>query len=515
MTRRLREEWDRLDRETIERLQAQALRRFLREQVIPHSAHYRDLFRREGINPGAIRSLGDLRQIPFTSKEDLLGGPARTQDFLFKPDEAALGRRPGVVLRALVRGREQTRHALAWEYRPIFLTSTTGRSAEPTPFLFSGHDLDNLSSGGVRLVSVLGATPEWRVVNMFPFAPHLAFWQAHYAMIAFGVFAVSTGGGKVLGTDGNLRAIEKVKPQALIGMPTFLYHLLLQAVEEGRRIDTLKTLVLGGEKAPAGMRRKLRQLAAELGSSDARVVATYGFTEAKAAWGECPHPIDAVPGGYHLYPDLGLFEVINPASGEVRGPGQPGELVFTPLNARGTVVVRYRTGDVIDGGLEYGPCPHCGRRCPRLVGNITRRSEVRELRFDKIKGTLVDFNTLEHVLDDADHVGAWQLEIRKVNDDPLEIDELILHLQRIGHIDEEDLARQVNRRVESAAEMHLNEIHFHSASEMRALQGVGHEIKERRLVDNRAHDGEPLPPRTQSLRGWRRLFHQARIWSAS
>ena len=37
---------------------------------------------------------------------------------------------------------------------------------------------------------------------------------------------------------------------------------------------------------------------------------------------------------------------------------------------------------------------------PRLVGRISRRSDVREMQFDKIKGTLVDFNELEHVLDD-------------------------------------------------------------------------------------------------------------------
>ncbi len=64
----------------------------------------------------------------------------------------------------------------------------------------------------------------------------------------------------------------------------------------------------------------------------------------------------------------------------------PGELVFTPLDARGTVVLRYRTGDIIDGGLTYGPCPNCGRQLPRLVGNISRahlRSSVAFLPLDE------------------------------------------------------------------------------------------------------------------------------------
>jgi len=40
-------------------------------------------------------------------------------------------------------------------------------------------------------------------------------------------------------------------------------------------------------------------------------------------------------------------------TGEVKGEGQPGELVYTPLDARGTVVLRYRTGDYVDSGITW------------------------------------------------------------------------------------------------------------------------------------------------------------------
>ena len=73
-----------------------------------------------------------------------------------------------------------------------------------------------------------------------------------------------TGGGKTMGTEGNLRLIKKIQPDVLIGMPTFLYHVLNEAVREGVQLPTLKKIVLGGEKAPTGMRRKLRALAAQL-----------------------------------------------------------------------------------------------------------------------------------------------------------------------------------------------------------------------------------------------------------
>ncbi|MDA0989930.1 MAG: AMP-binding protein [Verrucomicrobia bacterium] len=502
--RQLLRRWDRLSRDEIRRLQGLALSHFLRRKVAPYSSYYRDRFREAGVDVARIHSLEDLSQLPFTSKADLLSSPQhpeRARDFVLIPDREALKRQPSVILRGLLQGRKTVSAALASEYRPVFLTSTTGRSAQPIPFLYTHHDMDNLSTAGRRLVDVMGATPEQRLINMFPYAPHLAFWQTHYATLAFNVFTLSTGGGKVMGTAGNIRSMRSVNPDAIIGMPTFLYHVLTAAREEGIRLPKLSTLVLGGEKVPQGMRRKLKELAIALGAvSDLSVVATYGFTEAKVAWGECPHPLDGDASGYHLYPDLGLFEVIDPASGKAVGDNEPGELVYTPLHARGSVVLRYRTGDFIDGGLTYEPCPHCGRRCPRLVGQISRQSEVRELQFDKLKGTLVDFNELEHVLDDAEHVGSWQLELRKVNDDPHELDEVILHVERTAGADEAALKEALIERLVAHTELRPNAVHFHSVQEMRKRQGVGEELKERRVVDNRPRDGQPPPPRDASQR---------------
>lgn len=498
VTDRLFTQWDSLDKHDLRLAQIKQLKRFLRDHVIPFSHFYREMFKRAHIDPDTFTSLDDLRRIPFTSKQDLLvtaDHPDRGRDFVLIPDQRQLAKRPRVMMRALLRGKAHVKAALEREYRPIFLTSTTGRSTEPIAFTFTAYDLDNLASAGKCLVNIIGAEHDDRVMNMFPFAPHLAFWQAHYATAAFGVFAVSTGGGKAMGTDGNLRLMEKVQPDTVLGMPTFLYHVLTQAADEGRSFQNLTTLVLGGEKVPPGMRKKLATLVKLVSGNDARVLATYGFTEAKMAWGECPFRQDQPASGYHLYPDLGLFEVIDPDSGEVLPEGSPGELVFTPLDARGSVVLRYRTGDCIDGGLVYEPCPYCKRTLPRLIGNISRASEVKELRFDKIKGTLVDFNELEHLLDDAEHVGAWQVELRKVHDDPLEMDELILHVEKIGSKDDETIARELGNRVAAHTEIHPNQVLFHSRRHMRKRQGVGKELKEKRLVDHRPNGSQPPPPR--------------------
>jgi phenylacetate-CoA ligase len=484
----LRRRWQQLPEPAVRRLQAERLRQYLRTVVLPFSAHYAALFRQHGLTADSFRALEDLHRVPFTTKSDLQETPEHTQrfkDFILVPERVVLARHPRTLLRVLLHGRERVGQDFEAEFRPIFVTFTTGRSADPTPFFFSQRDLANLATAARRVVEVCGAGGEDRLLNTLPFAPHLAFWLAHYAGTAGGVLLLSSGGGKVIGTEGNIRHLRKFKPDVLIGMPTFVYHLLQQSVEEGVRCENLRRIVLGGEKITDGLRVKMRELARQLGAPNAHVLAIYGFTEAKMAWAECPFPHNQPSGGYHLYPDLGILEVINPSTGEVLPCGQPGELVFTPLDARGSVVLRYRTGDLVDGGLTYDPCPHCGRSVPRLLGNISRRSEIKEMDLDKVKGTLVDFNQLEHVLDDAPQVGAWQVELRKVKDDPLEVDEVILHVQKLNGADETRLSRELSERCFTHLELHPNRILFHDAEEMRRLQGVGALLKEQKLVDRR------------------------------
>jgi phenylacetate-coenzyme A ligase PaaK-like adenylate-forming protein len=205
------------------------------------------------------------------------------------------------------------------------------------------------------------------------------------------------------------------------------------------------------------------------------------------AWCECLFPVDAEPSGYHLYPDLGIVEIIDPETGALKDDGQPGEIVFTSLDARGSCVLRYRTGDIVEGGLTYEPCPHCRRLTPRLLGRISRCSDIREMQLDKVKGTLVDFNELEHVLDDMPRVGSWQIELRKANDDPLDVDELVLHVCLAEGGDESSISKEIKRCLFERAELHPNRIEFHTDAEMRRLQGVGEKLKEQKVVDRRSN----------------------------
>src|SRR6187401_2657120 len=104
--------WQTLDRETARALQGRQLHRFLRDCVLPFSAHYRRIFSEQGISADDIRSIEDLRKIPFSNKQDLLptpDEPRRSLNFALIPDPKVLSRRPSVIMRALLRGKSRVK----------------------------------------------------------------------------------------------------------------------------------------------------------------------------------------------------------------------------------------------------------------------------------------------------------------------------------------------------------------------------------------------------------------------
>ncbi|MBV6500763.1 MAG: Phenylacetate-coenzyme A ligase [Prosthecobacter sp.] len=484
--------WDASPPDVWQDWQLHRLRHYLKERVIPFSAHYRRLFAAHDLHPEDIYTYDDWSKVPFTTKSHLTVPRDQQREFVLMPSQEVLRREWGVLWNTVFHGPGFARSALEQEFRPVMMTSTTGRSAEPVPFLFTRHDLHNLDTTGRRLMEVGGSRRDWRHVNTFPYAPHLAFWQAHHAGLGFGTFMLSTGGGKVMGTEGNIGLIDKIRPEVIIGMPTFLYHLLREAVEGRRLWPQIRRIVLGGEKVAEGMRAKLLVLAQELGADDVHIISTYGFTEAKMALPECPTHLGVSSSGFHISPELAFFEIVHPVTGRPVPEGHAGEIVFTPLDARGTVVLRYRTGDIAEGGMTWTRCPHCGRLSPRLNGPISRVSEVRELHLDKVKGTLVNFNILEHLLDDMKGVAAWQVELRKHDDDPMEVDEILLHVTPETGVNTQDLGHRLERRFAEVTEVRPNEIHFHDLAGLRARLGVGRLLKEAKILDARPGAGAPV-----------------------
>ena len=214
-----------------------------------------------------------------------------------------------------------------------------------------------------------------------------------------------------------------------------------------------------------------------MGAQDPKFFATYAFTEGKTAWVQC-----CEKSGYHLYPDMEYFEAVDKDGNRVP-EGSSGELVYTALDWRGSVVLRYKTGDMTEG-IEYEPCPFCGKTVPRIKPDIQRSSEIKEFNLTKIKGELVNLNQFYPVLSSIKEIEEWQVEIRKKNNDPLEIDEMIIHLALKLGTDFEKIKAETAKKIRDQIFISVQIVQI-SLPEILKQLGMETELKEKRIIDNR------------------------------
>ncbi len=481
-----------LSRGEIQALQDRTLYSFLNTCVYPFSPHYKRLLDDYKIDPRQIKSTADLKYIPFTSKLDLVSdqNPEKYKEFVLQPDAEKIRKAWPVskllilAARKIVQGEENVKEEISREFRPSFLTFTTGTTNKPVPFVYSAYDMNNLHVYGARMIELFNIPLQDRLVNMFPYAPHLAFWQVVCGGLAKSILILSTGGGKVMGTEGNISAILKMKPSVIIGVPGYVYYVLRMAQEKKCRMDFIQKVVLGAGRVTESFKIRLRAELGAMGAKNVSVFGTYGFTEARCAWAECPTE-PGVSSGYHVYPDKEIFEVVDPDTGEVKGEGEDGELVYTSLDSRGSVVLRYRTGDFVKGGITSAPCPHCRRTVPRISSDISRISDIKNLDISKIKGQLVNLDHFVACLNEFDLIKDWQLEIRKRNNDPHDLDELVIYVASREGCDKAKLEQEIKSKVFLATEVSPNAIIFVSFEEIVNRLQLETASKEKRILDSR------------------------------
>jgi phenylacetate-coenzyme A ligase PaaK-like adenylate-forming protein len=481
--------------EDIRRRQDQQLQRFVTQYLYPFSPYYQRLFKIHKIDPGSIRAVDDLRRIPFSSKNDFVdhGNPQKFREFILQPEAEnirqawPLDRRLRLKTLSLLKGKGAVVDQLSKEFRPVFITFTTGTTGRPISYVYTPYDIRNLYLSGSRMLRLFDISPTDYIVNMFPFAPHLAFWQVVCGGLSANVLILSTGGGKTMGTQGNISALLNMKPSMILGVPSYVYHVLRVAHDNGLQMPFIKKIVLGASRVTLAYKARLSELLLTMGAKAPAIFGTYGFTEARSAWAECPTP-EGVSSGYHLYPDKEIFEVIDPKTGEVLKEGQDGELVYTSLDSRGSCVMRYRTGDFVKGGMTYVPCPHCGRTVPRISSDITRISDIKDMHLSKIKGSLINFNNFTATLSGLPEIEEWQIEIRKKDNDPFEIDELVVYSSTRKDVRQEALAQTIKQQLLLTTEISPNEVCFLPLSEMIRRLELETANKEKRILDSRPKD---------------------------
>lgn len=483
----------------IKELQDYKLRKYIREQLYPYSPHYRSLFDGEKIDPEKIETTDDLVHLPFTWKADI----APTLDNLTRPNEFILehpvlqefqemdGDKRRAYWRKLSGPRKRELQRIIYEYLPMHVHLTTGRTALPTAVWHTQRDLDIIVAASDRYhASLTDEDPLAFNFNFFPFVPHLGFWYTALGCLFDSRPTLLTGGGRVIPTERALTLFQLMSRDntSLQGIVEYTYHFIREAHRRNLDMSKVSSVLLTGGRVTAELQARLLEMLVDMGVRKEALALTGGYTFTECGCGaalECIHPGDFNRYGYHTMADIDFFEVIDPKTGERVKEGEEGELVYTPLERHGTVVFRYRTGDIAVGGVVSEPCPACGSCVPRISPDIVRSSEIKEFAFSKVKGTLVNMDDLNVLLTGHPDVVEWQVVLSKEGDDPYGLDRVTVYVAPREGVDWEVLSKDIRGRFLTQMEITPNEIVKVSYEEILNRLGMESQLKVLRIVDQR------------------------------
>lgn len=342
----------------------------LRQQIAylaEHSPFYRRMFATHHIDPDSIRTMEDLRRLPFTEKVDL---QRNNDDFLCVP-------------------REQI----------IDYITTSGTLGDPVVFGCTEKDLQRLAYNENKSFACAGLH-KGDILQLMTtidkrFMAGLAYWLGIRQM---GASIIRVGNGI---PELQWDTIQRLHPTAIMCVPSFILRLIEYA--EQHNIDyhhsSIRKIIGIGE----GLRDQNFQLNL-LGQRihdkwpEVELYATYSSTEMSATFSECEHAC-----GGHVHPELIIVEIIGDDDQPVPD-GKAGEVVVTTLGVEGMPLLRFRTGDIAAKVVE--PCA-CGRNSYRLTPLVGRKHNM-----IKLKGTTIYPPAINDVLDNTPFVGNYVVVVR-------------------------------------------------------------------------------------------------------
>ncbi len=325
-----------MPREDLQALQLARLRDLV-QRLAARVPFYREAFDRAGVRPEHLRSLDDLRRLPFTRKADLR-------------DHYPFG--------MFAVPREQV----------IRIHASSGTTGKPTVVGYTRGDLGVWAEVCARCLAASGARPGDVFHNAYGYGLFTGGLGMHYGAELMGLTVVPASGGN---TERQLLLIQDFAPRIIACTPSYLLTLAEAAAARGLAPEELplRSAVLGAEPWTEEMRREIER------RLPLRAVNIYGLSEVigPGVSNECVE----VQRGSHVFEDHFLVEALDPVSLEPVRPGEPGELVFTTLTKEALPVVRYRSGDI--ASLDPSPCP-CGRTHARMSLVVGRTDDMLVIR---------------------------------------------------------------------------------------------------------------------------------------
>ncbi len=380
------------------------------KKVYNNVPFYRSKMQKAGIEPGDIKSLDDLKKLPFTKKQDLR-------------DTYPYGMF-AVPMSEIVR-----------------IHASSGTTGKQTVVGYTRGDLDTWAEVIARALYSAGANKESIVQVAYGYGLFTGGLGIHYGVEKIGASVIPASGGN---TKRQLQIMKDFGTTILACTPSYALYLAEEMEEMGidRSELKLKAGIFGAEPWSSNMRKKIE---ANLG-----IVAMdiYGLSEIIGPGVSIDCPCKC---GLHVQEDHFIPEIINPETEEILPPGTNGELVFTTITKEGLPMVRYRTHDI--SSLNYEKC-QCGRTLVRM-SKVTGRSDDMLI----IRGVNVFPSQIEHVLLEVGETAPYYLLIVDRVDN-LDILEICVEMSQNMFSDEvkkiEDLEKKIKKEVESTLGINAN-----------------------------------------------------------
>lgn len=320
-----------MDREDLEQLQLERLESVL-NRVYMNVPFYRKKFDELAIETDDIRSLDDLKKLPFTTKEDLRENYPYG---LF-----------AVPLREVVR-----------------VHASSGTTGMATVVGYTKNDIKTWANLTARILTAGGVTKDDVVQISFGYGLFTGGFGLHYGAELLGASVIPISSGN---TKRQIQIMQDFKTTAIICTPSYALFLANTMFEMGININSLSLRygLFGAEPWSEAMRQEIQERL--------KITATdnYGLSEVigPGVAGECLEQK-----GLHINEDNFLIELINPDTLEPASAGEVGELVITTLIKEAFPVIRYRTRDLTR--LITEPCP-CGRTLVRMSRVLGRTDDM-------------------------------------------------------------------------------------------------------------------------------------------
>jgi len=284
----------------------------------------------------------------------------------------------------------------------VELVTTSGTIGRPLLWMLTENDLRRLAANERISFECAGLSAADTVLVAVAmdrcFIAGLAYWTG---LREVGCTIVRAGSGSPMLV---LDMLERVRPTAIVAVPSFLRILAGKAREAGmdlRESSVRKAICIGEPVRDRSFALNEAGRAIEE-AWGARVFSTYGVTELANSLCEC----EAGRGG-HLHDSMLHVEILDDEGNPVPD-GEVGEVVATTFGVEAMPLIRYRTGDCAT--LHRDPCP-CGRTTPRLGPILDRKNQKL-----KIKGASLYPSTLQAVLDRMPGVQSYVIIARRESD---------------------------------------------------------------------------------------------------